>query len=92
MIPTLAGIAPYAACNFASYDVAKKMYYGDGANIKQDPMANLVIGGASGTFSATVCYPLDTIRRRMQMKGKSVQRDGGRDDDDHARRRRERVF
>lgn len=71
LIPTLAGIAPYAACNFASYDVAKKMYYGDGANIKQDPMANLVIGGASGTFSATVCYPLDTIRRRMQMKGKT---------------------
>ena len=71
LIPTLAGIAPYAACNFASYDVAKKMYYGDGSNIKQDPMANLVIGGASGTFSATVCYPLDTIRRRMQMKGKT---------------------
>ncbi|CAL6282277.1 unnamed protein product [Bathycoccus prasinos] len=71
LIPTLAGIAPYAACNFASYDVAKKMYYGEGANIKQDPMANLVIGGASGTFSATVCYPLDTIRRRMQMKGKT---------------------
>jgi solute carrier family 25 phosphate transporter 23/24/25/41 len=71
LIPTLAGIAPYAACNFASYDVAKKMYYGDGTNIKQDPMANLAIGGASGTFSATVCYPLDTIRRRMQMKGKT---------------------
>ena len=71
LIPTLAGIAPYAACNFASYDVAKKMYYGDGSNIKQDPMANLVIGGASGTFSATVGYPLDTIRRRMQMKGKT---------------------
>lgn len=71
LIPTLAGIAPYAACNFASYDFAKQMYYGEGSNIKQDPMANLVIGGASGTFSATVCYPLDTIRRRMQMKGKT---------------------
>jgi solute carrier family 25 phosphate transporter 23/24/25/41 len=27
------------------------------------------MGGAAGTFAATVCYPLDTIRRRMQMKG-----------------------
>jgi len=67
--PTLAGIAPYAAINFASYDMAKKMWYGDG--VKQDPISNLVVGGASGTFSATVCYPLDTIRRRMQMKGKT---------------------
>jgi solute carrier family 25 phosphate transporter 23/24/25/41 len=67
--PTLAGIAPYAAINFASYDLAKKLYYGE--NGKQDAMSNLVVGGASGTFSATVCYPLDTIRRRMQMKGKT---------------------
>jgi solute carrier family 25 phosphate transporter 23/24/25/41 len=69
LIPTLAGIAPYAAINFASYDMAKKMYYGEGG--KQDPISNLIVGGASGTFSATVCYPLDTIRRRMQMKGKT---------------------
>lgn len=27
------------------------------------------MGGAAGTIAATVCYPLDTIRRRMQMKG-----------------------
>ena len=46
--------------------MAKKMYYGE--NGKQDPISNLFVGGASGTFSATVCYPLDTIRRRMQMK------------------------
>ena len=69
LVPTLAGIAPYAAINFASYDVAKKAYYG--ADGKQDPISNLFVGGASGTFSATVCYPLDTVRRRMQMKGKT---------------------
>ena len=67
--PTLAGIAPYAAINFASYDIAKRMYYGEHG--KEDRISNLVVGGASGTFSATVCYPLDTIRRRMQMKGKT---------------------
>lgn len=36
---------------------------------KQHPGANLLMGGAAGTIAATVCYPLDTIRRRMQMKG-----------------------
>lgn len=29
------------------------------------------MGGVSGTLAASVCYPLDTIRRRMQMKGQA---------------------
>jgi hypothetical protein len=32
-------------------------------------VANLLMGGAAGTIAATVCYPLDTIRRRMQVRG-----------------------
>ena len=36
---------------------------------KQNPVANLLLGGMAGIVAATVCYPLDTIRRRMQMKG-----------------------
>ena len=65
---TLAGIAPYAALNFATYDMVKKQYYGSGG--KQSGVSNLVLGGLSGTFAASACYPLDTVRRRMQMKGK----------------------
>jgi len=68
LIPTLVGIAPYAALNFASYDMLKRYMYDNGA-IKQNAVANLGLGGAAGTLAATVCYPLDTIRRRMQMKG-----------------------
>lgn len=67
--PTLVGIAPYAALNFATYDLVKKSYYGSGG--KQSAMSNLVLGGLSGTFAASACYPLDTVRRRMQMKGKT---------------------
>jgi len=70
LIPTLAGIAPYAATNFATYDIAKRAYK-DMTGYDNNAASNLVVGGASGTFSATVCYPLDTIRRRMQMKGKT---------------------
>ena len=32
-------------------------------------MQNLLLGACTGTVAATVCYPLDTVRRRMQMKG-----------------------
>ena len=34
----------------------------------EGPGTNLMIGSATGMFAATVCYPLDTVRRRMQMK------------------------
>ena len=30
LAPTLVGIAPYAAINFASYDLLKREIYGDG--------------------------------------------------------------
>eukprot|EP00877_Chromochloris_zofingiensis_P005196 jgi/Chrzof1/14678/Cz09g11230.t1 len=66
--PALVGIAPYAALNFASYDLLKKqLYHGERP---QSAVGNLTLGAISGTFAATACYPLDTIRRRMQMKGK----------------------
>jgi len=30
----------------------------------------MVMGGAAGTLASSLCYPLDTIRRRMQMVGR----------------------
>ncbi|KIZ05503.1 Thylakoid ADP,ATP carrier protein, chloroplastic [Monoraphidium neglectum] len=67
LAPTLVGIAPYAAINFASYDLIKKRLYG--GEKPQRAAANLLVGAASGTLAATACYPLDTVRRRMQMRG-----------------------
>lgn len=68
LIPTLVGIAPYAAMNFATYDMMKRWFY-ESTGTSQNPIANLGLGGISGTIAASACYPLDTIRRRMQMKG-----------------------
>lgn len=67
LAPTLIGVAPYAALNFSAYDMLKKaVYHGDKP---QGIVQNLLLGGTAGTFAASVCYPLDTVRRRMQMKG-----------------------
>jgi solute carrier family 25 phosphate transporter 23/24/25/41 len=54
--PLMAGIAPYAAINFASYDLGKKMWYGEGG--KQDAISNLIVGGISGrvTFLCTIIH------------------------------------
>ena len=68
LVPTLIGIAPYAALNFASYDLLKRYAY-EGGRIQQSTVSNLLMGATAGTVAATVCYPLDTVRRRMQMKG-----------------------
>lgn len=67
LFPTLLGIAPYAALNFALYDLAKSWFYQGGR--PQGVVQNLLLGACTGTVAATVCYPLDTVRRRMQMKG-----------------------
>lgn len=70
LAPTLIGIAPYAALNFAAYDLLKQRVYGTGSSSKkQSPITNLLLGATAGTVAASVCYPLDTVRRRMQMKG-----------------------
>lgn len=37
----------------------------------QNPAASLLVGAASGLLAATACYPLDTVRRRMQMAGRA---------------------
>merc|ERR1711920_457105 len=77
LLPTLAGIAPYAAMNFALYDEAKRRVYssrtlerdgGERGRGVEHPLLNLLIGSATGMVAASVCYPLDTVRRRMQMK------------------------
>ena len=37
----------------------------------QSTVGNLGLGAAAGTLASTVCYPLDTVRRRMQMRGRT---------------------
>jgi hypothetical protein len=67
LFPTLLGIAPYTALNFSLYDLAKNWFYEGGR--PQSVLGNLLVGACTGASASTLCYPLDTIRRRMQMKG-----------------------
>ncbi len=63
---TISSLTPFIGLNFATFDFLKD-------NIpekidKNSPLTTLSLGAISALFSQTVCYPLDTIRRRMQHK------------------------
>ena len=63
-IPTMLSVSPFIAINFASFDLLKqRVPVHSNVNI-------LLLGAASGLLAQSVCYPLDTVRRRQQMKGR----------------------
>ncbi|XP_052174595.1 probable envelope ADP,ATP carrier protein, chloroplastic isoform X2 [Diospyros lotus] len=70
--PSLIGIAPYIAMNFCIFDLMKKSLP---EKYQKRTETSLVTALLSATLSTLMCYPLDTVRRQMQMKG-IVSRDG----------------
>jgi solute carrier family 25 phosphate transporter 23/24/25/41 len=67
--PTLLGIAPYVALNFTFFEKLKAatLDYTEASSLSIT--AKLVLGAFSGTAAQTAAYPLDVVRRRMQMQG-----------------------
>lgn len=68
--PTVLSLAPFIAINFAVFDIMKEAVYPDD-KVKKSQVVNLMLGGGAGIIAQSICYPLDTVRRRMQMKGKN---------------------
>ncbi|EXC23656.1 putative envelope ADP,ATP carrier protein [Morus notabilis] len=64
--PSLIGIAPYIAVNFCVFDLVKKALP---ENFQKKAEASLVTALVSASLATLTCYPLDTVRRQMQMKG-----------------------
>jgi solute carrier family 25 protein 42 len=60
--PTLAGIVPYAGTSFAVYE-----------SLKTDHMSfksRFAVGALAGILAQAITYPLDVVRRRMQVRPK----------------------
>ncbi|KAJ0088824.1 hypothetical protein Patl1_31655 [Pistacia atlantica] len=64
--PSLIGIAPYIAVNFCIFDLVKKALP---EKYQQKTQSSLLTAVVSAGVATLTCYPLDTIRRQMQMKG-----------------------
>ncbi|CAK9042453.1 Calcium-binding mitochondrial carrier protein SCaMC-1 (Mitochondrial ATP-Mg/Pi carrier protein 1) (Mitochondrial Ca(2+)-dependent solute carrier protein 1) (Small calcium-binding mitochondrial carrier protein 1) (Solute carrier family 25 member 24), partial [Durusdinium trenchii] len=74
--PAMLSLSPFIAINFASFDTLKTWYYGDVKMSKKElqqrnPAVILGLGATAGIIAQTACYPLDTVRRRMQLAGKT---------------------
>ncbi|KAF9920922.1 hypothetical protein FBU30_009118 [Linnemannia zychae] len=66
--PTLTGVAPYVALNFQAYEVLRA-YLTPPGEVAPSVAMKLVCGAVAGSFAQTVTYPLDVLRRRMQVTG-----------------------
>ncbi|KAL6528613.1 hypothetical protein OROMI_029258 [Orobanche minor] len=64
--PSLIGIAPYIAVNFCIFDLVKKALPEKYQKRTETSLATALV---SATAATLMCYPLDTVRRQMQMKG-----------------------
>ncbi|XP_077222732.1 thylakoid ATP/ADP carrier isoform X2 [Tasmannia lanceolata] len=64
--PSLLGIAPYIAVNFCMFDLMKKSLP---EKYRSMPESSLTTALVSATLATVMCYPLDTMRRQMQMRG-----------------------
>ena len=70
LAPTLVGIVPYAGLSFATFETLKAKYI-QNQNIEHDldipTIYRLAFGGVAGLFAQSMTYPLDLVRRRMQV-------------------------
>ncbi|XP_057810341.1 mitochondrial adenine nucleotide transporter ADNT1-like [Salvia miltiorrhiza] len=73
-LPSVIGVVPYVGLNFAVYEslkdwLIKNKPYRLVEDSELSVITKLACGAAAGTVGQTVAYPLDVIRRRMQMVG-----------------------
>ena len=65
---TMVGIAPYIAIKMATFDALKTHYLPD-KNVKHFDLINLTFGAFAGLVSMVSTYPLDLVKRKMQLIG-----------------------
>ncbi|CAN6444316.1 unnamed protein product [Victoria cruziana] len=73
-LPSVIGVVPYVGLNFSVYEslkdwLIKTRPFGLVEDNELGVTTRLACGAVAGTVGQTVAYPLDVIRRRMQMVG-----------------------
>jgi solute carrier family 25 phosphate transporter 23/24/25/41 len=66
LVPSLVGIVPYVGIDFMIFGALKQRFQSEGGELSV--AAKLCAGGLAGICGQTVAYPLDTIRRILQVQ------------------------
>mmetsp|Transcript_3340 Transcript_3340/g.4842 ORF Transcript_3340/g.4842 Transcript_3340/m.4842 type:complete len:437 (+) Transcript_3340:182-1492(+) len=64
---SLCGIIPYLAISLSTYDTLKDMTKDDSRF--QHPLGKVMLGSIAAICSQSIAYPIDTVRRHMQVSG-----------------------
>lgn len=78
----LVGMFPYSAIDMGMFELLKKSYKSYMAkkmschedDVQPGNIATGIIGASSGAFGASVVYPLNVVRTRLQTQGTSMHR------------------
>lgn len=62
--PSLVQIGPYIGCSFFIYESLKRWHV-----LPNTPAYYAVYGGVAGFISKLLVYPIDTVKKRMQVQG-----------------------
>jgi len=73
IFPSLLGIFPFAAIDLGVYDILKRQYSIKNKNKEPTILVLLACGATSSTCGQLVSYPLDLVRRRLQIQGMAGQ-------------------
>ena len=68
--PAMIGVAPYMAFELASFDFLKKVFARE--DLKSSPAISFVSGFVAAMMASSCTYPLDTVRRQIQLQGGSM--------------------
>jgi solute carrier family 25 phosphate transporter 23/24/25/41 len=67
--PTLLQVAPSLAINYAAYETMRSAWLARTDRLTPTVPMSLACGSAAGLISSTATFPLDLVRRRLQMRG-----------------------
>ncbi|KAG8462219.1 hypothetical protein KFE25_012039 [Diacronema lutheri] len=72
LVPSLVGIMPYVGVDFMVYGTLREWLPRDAATGEPGTGAKLMAGAVAGAAGQTVAYPLDTVRRQLQVQDVKV--------------------